>query len=394
MSAVALIPQDTAGLSAFVARKTPSGAQDDDPDADFSAALAQTADASTPLSPATPADAPLPKSGDEIWRRLSAFADAATAPQTTLEAKAPSPQAQGELPGAATDDLKPAQRAPLSKAQPAEEGGGQDARVPTKPDATPPPAPAAESDTAPTRPSRAASSNVTSSLASASPAPERATDKTAAKAPSTSDRTAPKAETAVSTPCLSNPPAACADQGLVASPLPLPPAQKSASASAGPSEPDSVARNRGGFGFSRRRPKADRERSGFETGPVQRRGAAGRVGDSHSRGGATDLAAAGQPGLQPRSEPAGIGGPRRAGSAASRWRQNNGHGWRQDGRLRCRQGRCRRRNGLATAPRFSARKIAVNAFRQPPVARRRKPCAGQGRSVQACRHGVGAIHVR
>ncbi len=49
MSAVALIPQDTAGLSAFVARKTPSGAQDDDPDADFSAALAQTADASTPL---------------------------------------------------------------------------------------------------------------------------------------------------------------------------------------------------------------------------------------------------------------------------------------------------------------------------------------------------------
>jgi flagellar hook-length control protein FliK len=247
MSAVALIPQDTAGLSAFIARKTPSGAQDDDPDADFSAALAQTADAapaSTTPSPTTPADASLPNSGDEIWRRLSAFSDEATAPQTAVEADAPSPQAQGDLPGAATEDRKAALPALLSKAQEAEKAGRQDARAPTKPDATP--ALATASDTALARPSRAASSNATSSLPSAPLAPERVLrppDKTAAKTASTSDRTASKAETRVSKSCPSNPPAACPDQDLVALTVSPPPAEKSASPLASPSsEQDSVTR--------------------------------------------------------------------------------------------------------------------------------------------------------
>lgn len=248
MSAVALIPQDTAGLSAFNARKAPSGAQDDDPDADFNAALTQTADAapaSTSLSPATPAGAPLPNNGDEIWRRLAAFSDEATAPQAAVESNAPPAQARGDLPGAVTEDPKPALPASLSKAQPAERAGGQDARVPPKPDVTPVagPAPATASDTALARPSRAASSNVTSSLPSASLAPERfsrAPDKTAAKAPSTSDRTTPKAETAAPTPCPSSPPSACGLATLTASP---PPAQKAASPLASPSaEQDSVAR--------------------------------------------------------------------------------------------------------------------------------------------------------
>ena len=264
MSAVGLVPQDTAGLSAFIGRKTPSAAQDDDPDADFSAALAQTADASpasTSLSPATPADASLPNSGDEIWRRLSAFSDEATAPQTAVEANAPSPQAQGDLLAAVTGDPSPALPAPLSKAQLAERAGWQDARVPPKTDAAPAaaPAPMTVSDTAPARPSLAASSSMTSSLPPASLAPasiapenfSRAPDKTAPKAPPTSDRTAPKAEKAVSTSCPSNPPASCADQGLVALTVSPPPAEKSASPLASPSsEQDSVARIGAALAFS------------------------------------------------------------------------------------------------------------------------------------------------
>jgi len=52
--------------------------QDDDPDADFGAALAQTADASP--ATATPA-ATRVKGGDNIWRTLAAISDEAKAPQ-------------------------------------------------------------------------------------------------------------------------------------------------------------------------------------------------------------------------------------------------------------------------------------------------------------------------
>ena len=81
MSALALVPQDTAGLSAFIARKTPRGvAQDDDPDADFNAALAQTADA-LPASKNAVADTPPRiKGDDDIWRTLAALSDEAKPP--------------------------------------------------------------------------------------------------------------------------------------------------------------------------------------------------------------------------------------------------------------------------------------------------------------------------
>jgi chemotaxis protein MotC len=287
MSAMALVPQDTAGLSAFIGRKTPSGgSQDDDPDADFNAALAQTADASPApkthttktLAPATPAATPRVKSDDDIWRTLAALYGEAKPPQTAsgaqvLPAQAPSVLAssvlasseqavsaqasntQGDLPGAATRDVfscpaldpKPA---PTSKPQATEDSHRADASVPTKADATPDSAPvsapALGSDAAPVSPSRAASSIATSSLSSASIAPERffrAPDKTAEEkhAPLTIDR-APKAEAEPSTICPSNPPAACTDSGL-ASALNLPPAQKSESAATGPTtDQDAVAR--------------------------------------------------------------------------------------------------------------------------------------------------------
>ena len=237
MSAVALVPQDKAGLSGLVARKASAGgAQDDDPDADFSAALAQTAD--TGPAPATQAATPRVKGGDDIWRTLSTFSDEAKTPQTVSLGDAT------EV-AVATPALKPAPPA-------TEISDRHDDRVPAKPDAAADWAAATVttrgSDAAPLRPSRAASLNApppSASLSSISLEPERisrAPDKTAAKALSEIDRATPQAEATVSTAWPSNPPVACADPGL-ASALPLPLLQKSDSAATGPAtDQDAVAR--------------------------------------------------------------------------------------------------------------------------------------------------------
>jgi len=209
MSAVAVVPQDKAGLSGLVARKAPhGGVQDDDPDADFGAALAQTADASP--ATATPA-ATRVKGGDNIWRTLAAISDEAKAPQ----------RAAGDLPADATAE---AVAAPALKPAPmaTEFLDTHDARLPAKPDML--------ADAASVAPPRAESPNAERV--------SRAPDKTTAKAPSTIERAAPQAEATASIPLPSNPPTACASLAL-----PSMPAEESDSASSGPSiDKDAVAR--------------------------------------------------------------------------------------------------------------------------------------------------------
>ena len=209
MSAVAVGSQDKAGLSGLVVRKAPpGGAQDDYPEADFSAALAQTADASPAQATAA---AIRVKGGDDIWRTLAAFSDEAKARQC----------AAGDLPADATAEAVSApalRRAPMAT----KVFDTRDARVPAKPDAT--------ADAASATPSRAESPNAERV--------SRTPDKTAAKAPSTINRAAPQAEASASTPFPSSPPAACAGPAL-----PSTLAENSDSAASGPSaDQDAVAR--------------------------------------------------------------------------------------------------------------------------------------------------------
>jgi flagellar hook-length control protein FliK len=265
MSAMGLVSRDAAGLSALIARKTPAGgSRDDDPDADFSAALAQTADAS-PASqtppPAAEADTPRPKGDDVIWRTLAGFSDEAKAPKTAVEADA----LQSDLPGVTTGASSPAldagrafdaspapdpspalEPSPALDPKPARTATADTplARVPPKPDARPASAPASVKapDAALARPLRAASSLATVAPEKSGGAPIKMAAKP--EASSTNDRAAaPKAAGESSTLFRLDPPPARPEQGLVASALPLPAAPKSVSAPSGPSaDQESVAR--------------------------------------------------------------------------------------------------------------------------------------------------------